>query len=344
MKILKAYIRADANEKIGSGHISRTRILAYSLSEAGFKVHFLCKEITDHLKNSIDAEGHRLSIISSDLEITDLLNKESDFSRILIIDSDTENYYSTDFQLTIRSTGCKLMFITFYSDYNFYADIVLNQNILALSQNYSILRETKLLRGPKYLIMDPRFDQLKSGVELKPFVEKDDVFMLAFGNADVEERLKVSFNALTRLRKKPDKIIVITGDRFKGTLNGNIHSSTPTEIYSFTENMPLMMSEVKYGINSGGLTVWEFGSLNALNIIIANSKREKISSDNLKNNNLAYYLGTVDDLSAEKLTGHLDNIMSDEAKNTEMVDKLAKEINTKGTELIIKEIIRLFNA
>jgi len=342
--IKDCYIRVDADNMIGTGHLVRTEILADELSKNNYQINFLCRSIPKNYSDKLESKNYQVLILNnseSEQEVLlDVIEQKNE--SILIIDSDFEEFYSKKFQLSIRDNGIKLMIITFYHKYHFYADIILNQNIMALSQSYASEDYTIKLLGPKNVILNNDYKIISKNLDNFKTNLKNKTILLTFGGVDQPDRTSFVYKSLMQIEHKPDKIIVVLGALYgnrKNLENVVNESRIPTEIYQNTLKMPYLLAESDIVFNSGGLTVWEAGVLKALNIIIGFSNREQIGGRFIGDNKLGIYLGKKNDFTLESLSEKIDAIIIKE--NTELVNNLSSKIDVNGVNNIIKSIKEL---
>ena len=275
--IKSCYIRVDANNNIGIGHLVRTEILADELAKRNYNIIFLCINIPKKYSDKLELKNYKVIILNgSESEQDNLLSIiEKNNESLLIIDSDIEEFYSKKFQVSIRDNGIKLMIITFFHNYHFYADIILNQNIMALSQSYSSEDYTIKLLGPKNVILNSNYKIISKNLDNYKTNLKNKTILITFGGVDQPDRTSFVYKSLMQTEFSPDKVIIVLGALYgnRKILEKIVNKSKiPTEIYQNTPKMPYLFAEADIVFNSGGLTVWESGILKALNIIIGFSE------------------------------------------------------------------------
>jgi UDP-2,4-diacetamido-2,4,6-trideoxy-beta-L-altropyranose hydrolase len=199
------FIRADANSRIGTGHIMRCIALGQawkdaveraergnlnsefsSLSSSGLipqvssfsSVVFICAEIPDALADRIHSEGFDLIRInvepgsSDDLKqtqafISGLIPHPSSFPPWFILDG---YHFNLDYQHGVRAAGRKLLLIDDCNHLPKYeCDILLNQNINAMDLDYHTNSDAKKLLGTQYALLRREF---KRGTGFQP-VQRD---------------------------------------------------------------------------------------------------------------------------------------------------------------------------
>ncbi len=342
--IKNIYIRVDANKTIGSGHLIRTHILAKELRKKNINIEFICETIPFDYENKLLKEGykiHKKKPAEKELnKIIDIISSPLD--SLLITDSDKETFYTKDFQTIIRSHGIKLMMITFFHQPYFYADIILNQNIMALSQTYKCEPYTKKLLGLQYVILNEEYRLLANNINLNKNNALKKTVLITFGSADVPDRTSFVLRALQPLQSGLHKIIVILGALYsqKNKVEELAKAfNIPVEIYQNTPKMPHLLAEANVSITSGGLTVWEAGALHTLNVVMGYSYREKEGGKYYGDNNIAIYLGTKEDYTVEKLSEKLNTILKSDY--SEIIKNLAKKINPFGVEKVVNELMKL---
>lgn len=335
--IKSCYIRVDANSNIGIGHLARTEILADELDTIGLKISFICKTIPIEYVNKLEAKDYKVfKSKESDKEL-DLITKLIPFesNTLLITDSDIEELYSARFQKGVRLLGIKLMMITFYHKHHFYADIILNQNIMALSQEYSCEKYTKKFLGPKNVILKSEYRLISKNLDFYKKNRTNKTILLTFGGVDGPDRTSFVFEALQKVGIKPDKIIIVLGSLYKNkeSLKQIVdNSDIETEIYQNTTKMPYLLAEADIVFNSGGLTVWESGALKSFVVIIGHSQREQQGGKYLGDNKLGIYLGTKNDYTTDSLSVKIDTIFDDYQN---MVNNLYSKIDANGIQNVI---------
>ncbi len=343
--IKNCYIRVDANSTIGIGHLVRTEILSDKLAEKGIRVYFLCNTVPEKYRKKLIEKNCKVVDISNAEEelpqISEIINRTH--NNILIIDSDKEEFYTEKFQKKIRASGIKLMIITFYNKHHFYADIVFNQNIIALSQEYNCEKYTLKLLGLKNVILNDEYRKISQNLKYhKNKISSKTVLLLTFGGVDKPNRTELLYKILISLKKKPGKIIIVLGAMYEHRKNIEKLAKTSqvkTEIYQNTPKMPYLLAEADMVFNSGGLTVWEAGVLKSLNVIIGYTERENIGGKYLHDSRLALYLGNVSELSISELRKKTEKILNME--NSGIINNLYSEIDVNGIYNIVKAIINL---
>lgn len=156
-------IRADANSRIGVGHVMRCLALAQAWQDKGEKAVFLSHCKSPVLKKRILDEGFDFISLDKpypepfDIDYTlNTLHKLSNQDAWLVVDG---YHFDSSYQKSIKEAGHKLLWIDDYGHAaHYYADIVLNQNISA-DERFYIRREpyTRLLLGTRYVLLRHEF-------------------------------------------------------------------------------------------------------------------------------------------------------------------------------------------
>ena len=346
--IENCYIRVDANNKIGSGHLIRAEILADELVNAGINIFFICKQIPEAYKSKLENKNYKVIIPPYDeQEEIAILNSIHTKNNLVITDSDDKVFYTKEFQQNIRKYGNKLMTITFYNDTHFYSDIILNQNIMATSQTYSTEPYTIKLLGTKYLILKKDYRILAAKNENKKQIPDKKTILLTFGGSDADDKTSFVYKALTKAKsdKAIKKIIIVLGALYQNKEhieNLTKLSGIPTEIYINTPKMPYLIYESDVMISSGGLTVWEAAALQKPVIILSSSDREIKSAKFLNDKQLAHYIGTKKDWTTqEKLSSELLKIITNNPLLESLANNFHKVVDTKGVFRVTEAIKNL---
>lgn len=153
------YIRADANNKIGSGHVMRCIAIAKALEKLGEKCVFVTadQEAAELIRSNgfelhcLDSVWNRLDEEEDKLE--ELIRREK--IQKLLIDS----YYITENYLRRLRQITETIYIDDLEEFSYPADIIINYSICAdLSEYEKKYQEgTKLLIGTSYIPLREEF-------------------------------------------------------------------------------------------------------------------------------------------------------------------------------------------
>lgn len=130
------YIRADANEKIGTGHVMRCLSIAEEFRKQGEQVTFIIAD--NRSRNMIEERGFAVICLNSiwdDLEeeISSLISviKENNISTLLV-----DSYFVTELYLRKLGRYVKLIYIDDLNQFLYPVDLLINYNIYAEALNY----------------------------------------------------------------------------------------------------------------------------------------------------------------------------------------------------------------
>jgi UDP-2,4-diacetamido-2,4,6-trideoxy-beta-L-altropyranose hydrolase len=216
---------------------------------------------------------------------------------VLVVDDHREAFYASDFQQGIREAGFRLVMITFRHDVRFAADIVHNQNLLALEHDYGVADHTRLLLGPRYAVLDDAYRHPRS--ERAGVPERARVVLVTFGGADRTNQSRKVVEALASLEDPPDRVILVVGglythaEELKEYVDGL--PDLAVELHVNTSKMPELMAASDLAVSSGGLTAWELACLGVPNIILSTADAERQTGRLLSRRDYAHYLGHHDE-------------------------------------------------
>lgn len=172
---LSAVFRVDASLTIGSGHVMRCLALANALRASGWRSHFLCREHTGHLVETIRRHGHDCSVLppgdgSSEGGVYGAWlgarqEDDADACRPLLAalrpDWLVVDHYALDarWELALRDCCGGLLAIDDLADRPHDCDLLLDQNLGRDSSAYDALvpAHCRRLTGTHYALLRPEF-------------------------------------------------------------------------------------------------------------------------------------------------------------------------------------------
>ncbi len=195
----KIFFRADASGQIGFGHFIRTLALADMLKD-DFECTFFTSEPTAYQIGELQKVCTHVSL-SEKTKFEDFIDC-LDGNEIVVLDN---YFYSTDYQRSIKTKGCKLVCIDDIHDKHYVADIVIN-HALTDESLFDVESYTRLCLGYEYALLRAPF--------LKPVTNKkrNNDIIVNFGGADPYGVTEHIVSMLVKL-SLPYNIIVILGEK-----------------------------------------------------------------------------------------------------------------------------------
>lgn len=176
----KILFRADAGVGIGYGHFIRTLALADMLKN-DFDCTFYTSEPTLYQVDQLKKVCKHVPLEEKNKfhQFLDCLKGDE----IVVLDN---YFFTTDYQIRIKSKGCKLVCIDDIPDKHYVADLIINQSINVVQEEYSCESYTQFALGLRYsLLRKPFFDACRKREDKHPVIVKDKLnIVIAFGGSD----------------------------------------------------------------------------------------------------------------------------------------------------------------
>lgn len=342
---MNLYIRADADSKIGTGHIMRSIALAQAWQVQGGKVTFISHCKSGALRERIQIEGFRLIFLdhvcpdSSDLmnTLSILKNESADQKPWLVLDG---YHFTPGYQKAIRNEEILLLVI---DDMNhlphYHADIILNQNIYAPDLNYHCDEDTTLLMGTRYVLMRREF--LKYRDFKRKISDRATNILLTLGGADPDNVTLKVIEAL-KLLNEPDisvKIIIGPENPHQEKLRNAITSEHfETELIYNPLNIPELMAWADMAISAGGSTCWELMFMALPSIILVLAENQADVAEYLMNKKAVVNMGHFAGHTEEQISHVCKSLIECSIARTSLSQKSIELINGIVPNLVIKSM------
>ncbi|WP_307722598.1 UDP-2,4-diacetamido-2,4,6-trideoxy-beta-L-altropyranose hydrolase [Moorella sp. E306M] len=273
-------IRADANTRIGTGHLMRCLALAQAWQEHGGKAVFITACNSSALKQRLRNEG--FDVVELQCAHPDPADLKTTMSVLaahpeawLVLDG---YHFDSTYQRLVKEAGHRLLVIDDMAHLDrYYADIVLNQNIHAHKLHYICEPYTRLLLGTKYVLLRREFWPWRNYKREVPEVAKK--VLVTMGGSDPDNITLKVIRALAQIDIPDLEAVVVVGpsNLHRETLHRAAESSPLSiSLIENAANMPELMAWADIAISAGGTTVWEllFLGVPTLTLPIANNQRE----------------------------------------------------------------------
>lgn len=318
------------NKQLGFGHVFRCTNLAQELSKNN--IFFLVQDYGQVKKTIINSGFKQIfslpqnSNLEDDLKKTINIIKKENIS-ILIIDK-----YKTQKQYIKKLRNyVKVVYISDLEKNDFPADLIFNGFIGFSNKIFYNKYGTKCFIGPSYQILHKNF-YLK-----KDPIKKKFKLLVTFGGFDEHNLVRIF---LKNLQKYPQKLTIkiILGPGSKlSQLNNLKKNLNSLHIIKETKNMYQEIASCEYGLCSGGITSYEFATMNVPFAIICQVKHQLKTAQQWEKKQVGLNLGLPDKNLDKKLCNFLDSIISGEHK----YPKRRNLVDGLGAKRISKEILKL---
>jgi UDP-2,4-diacetamido-2,4,6-trideoxy-beta-L-altropyranose hydrolase len=341
---LSLYIMADADSKIGTGHIMRCIALAQAWQDRGGKATFFSHCESDTLRQHIINEGFGFiaieiphsdpSVLDQTLEKLSAISYRPSANCWLVLDG---YHYTPDYQAAIRDAGIHLLVIDDMNHLQHYhADILLNQNIHAQDLKYHCDEDTTLLLGTRYVLLRREFLKYRDFKHKIPKRAKN--ILVTLGGADPDNVTLKAIEALNLL-EDPDisvKIIIGPANPHQEMLRKALSSiHFKMELLANPLNIPCLMTWADVAVSAGGSTCWELAFMELPSILIALSPDQQGIVDGLSHNGFAL---KIDEHITQDIADALSALIVDHEKRKTMSIQGRNLVDGNGACRVVKAI------
>lgn len=336
------FFRADANEKIASGHIMRCISISKKFKNAGYETIFLVAD-----KNPIEIleeNNQKYIVLESDwkklsIEIEKVINIFRQYQNsIYIIDTYSIN---KEYVMALKPY-CKICYLGSKKAYlgelstliNYSTDI----DYEFYKKNYPT---TKLLLGPSFSPLREEF----SNVQYKNR-EKIERVLITTGNTNQDKIVEGIISAiLYHAIEKKYKIAIVIGTMFhdKKSLYDLARSSSEIEIYENIKNISQLMISSDLAISACGTTVYELAAVGLPIISFAMSEEQVKSAESLSDLGITAYCGRSYENKSDciALIKRYVQVYCDNPNKRNILSQKAKKlIDGAGCQRIVEEIVK----
>lgn len=338
-------IRADADERMGTGHVMRCVALAQEWSQQKGNVLFISCLSNNAVLERLKSMDFELCLIKKsfpdpmDIKIT-LQKAEEKNAKILVTDG---YHFLPEYHEKIRANGIKLMVIDDYNHLSFYhGDILLNQNLGAEKFKYNTLAGTIKLLGPEFIMLRKEF--LTAKRDTIPRTGNIENILVTMGGTDPDNTtLKVikALNLLTSLELSI-KIVLGPGNRnVEFIRNESAVSRHQCQIITNAVNMPELILWANFVISAGGSTAWELLYLRTPSLFLINADNQKQLVEQIASVNAGINAGWHEHTPITELAQKIGALINDKSLRNKIIHNTDMFIDGKGREKVIQALLQM---
>jgi UDP-2,4-diacetamido-2,4,6-trideoxy-beta-L-altropyranose hydrolase len=338
-------IRADADDKIGAGHVMRCLALAQAWRARCRPVTFVSRCDSHSMRQRIRDEGMGLVGLShshstsEDLETTLALIKEIGPSWLV-----TDGYHFTlAYQEIMRQTGVHLLCVDDYQNLPYYqADIILNQNIGAERLSYPCGQDSVLLLGSRYILLRQEF--LDFGTGQPKAKDTASQVLVTLGGADPENITRRVLVGLKQLKHSRLEVDVVVGpvNRHTNVLleemqagNGQDGAGQVRIHLHQNPSMRALMTRAHLALSAAGSTCWELAFLGVPMAIVTIADNQKAIGPALEKAGAAIHLGWPNEWNEQFLVEAVGDLLQHPARLQAMGLAGQRLVDGRGADRVV---------
>jgi UDP-2,4-diacetamido-2,4,6-trideoxy-beta-L-altropyranose hydrolase len=332
-------IRADANTRIGTGHLMRCMALAQSWKARGGVVTFVTQCESKSLRNRLSDEGMQVVTLEQshphqlDWEITSQIIRKSSATWVVL-----DGYqFDPEYHNQLKKSGQRLLVIDDTAHLNHYcADIILNQNIGADRLKYSHEPYTNMMLGPQYALLRSEFLTWQGWKRKIPDVVAK--VLVTMGGADYHNATLKVINALKRVDCPRLEVKIVAGASNPNIemLKEAVHSASCTmSILSDVRNMANLMAWADMAVTAAGSTCWELSFMKLPFAAILLAENQKYIYEEVEKVGIAIRCGWYYTLNPKSLEKNLFRLIHDNNCRSRMSAKAGKFVDGFGADRVL---------
>ncbi len=336
-------IRADANEKIASGHIMRCLSVAVKLRKAGSEVLFIVSDSFG--QDLVEAKGFESICLNNDYrekssEVQALANiiEERNIA-LMLVDS-----YEIDYNyMSMLSQYVKLAYIDDMKVEQYPVDMLVNYTIGTRVEEYLDMgypRE-QLMIGNEYVPLRKEFSG--KGIDIKETV--DSVFITT-GGADEYDMVRALIDELGKSSLSNMKKHIVVGKFYKhyDELLSLSEADDTLAVYRNVSNICDIMKKCDIAVSAGGTTLAELCACGVPTVCFSVADNQLFGTRAYAAKGIMEYAGDVRDGKEKLISGivnSLENIANDHDKRRFMGSRAKETIDGYGAKRIAEGLIFL---
>jgi UDP-2,4-diacetamido-2,4,6-trideoxy-beta-L-altropyranose hydrolase len=329
-------IRADANARMGTGHLMRCLALTQAWQSRGGEAIFITACESTGLLQRLHDEGFQV------IQLGEAHPDSDDWattSQALAAHSDAwvvlDGYhFDPAYQRQIKESGHPVLVIDdmAHLDY-YYADVVLNQNINAEQLRYSCEPTTRLLLGTRYALLRSEFLAWRGWQREIPKVACK--VLVTLGGGDPDNQTSKVIRALQRMNMGELEAVVVVGasnPHFQELQSTVRQSQFAIQLIQNVSNMPELMAWADVAVSAGGTTCWEMAFMGLPSQILITADNQRAVAAGLHERGVAVSLGWWEQVREQEIAELLESLMEDVTKRAEMSHLGRQLVDGRGSK------------
>lgn len=358
---MNVFIRTDASVTIGTGHVMRCLALAKAVRLRDMTVHFVCREHNGAALDLIETAGfvlHRLPIKGEETLpagyegwLGGTWQQDAALTARVIRDAVGEadwllvDHYGIDekWENALRSVTHRIFVIDDLADRHHDCDLLLDQNLSSEKEPYQGLvpSSATVLMGPSYALLRDEFRQARAQVLVRTGLVKRAVVF--FGGSDPTNETEKAIRAVRRLNPAGIEVDVIVGasNPMKERIAALCADLPYMRFHCQVNNMARFLVEADLALGAAGVSSWERLALGVPSLVVAVAGNQIENMRQLDGLGVAVGLGVSQDVTEEKLSLAIGNLLSSPSIVSAMSEKALGLVDGEGVSRVVDRLVEI---
>lgn len=332
-------LRADASAAIGLGHAMRLLALAQAYRDMGGAVHWAFCELPGSVQHRLSAEGitlHRFDAPPASLEDAQATARiaKAIAAPWVVIDG---YQFTPSYRRTLKAAG---VFLVALDDLGrqplFDADIVVNHNIYAETLAYRVNPGTRLLLGPRYVLLRREFRSLRA--TSRPVTSPVRRILLTLGGSDPSNTTALALQALKTMPLSDTTIDVVIGgaNPHRNTLEQFAEQAQhKIRLHYNVQDMPSLMATADLALCAAGTTALELAFAGVPAILCATADNQEAALRAFQEQGAALSIGLAESLTVDTIRTALLQLIHDEVLRHTLSSRARALVDGEGAGRVL---------
>ncbi|MFN2448652.1 MAG: UDP-2,4-diacetamido-2,4,6-trideoxy-beta-L-altropyranose hydrolase [Candidatus Baltobacteraceae bacterium] len=335
---MRAVIRADAAQQLGSGHVIRTLVLARALAARGATVTYAMREGDGDMREFVRAAGFRVD----PAEPPDTASAPVD---LLVVDCYA---LGARYERSMRPYAKTIAVIDDLADRAHDCDVLIDQNVPGSGAGrYAGLvpAHARCLLGPRYALLREEFRPYWPGVRVRASLER---ILVAMGGFDAQNQTMKVLRAIGALRAAPAVDVVLPQDAPHAA---QVRALCQERRYTYrgrAGNIATLMESADLCIGAAGMTTWERCAMGLPSIVITLAQNQFAGATFARECGAIQLLGDFSVVDEVAITRTMTRLQGDAAALSAMSSAARAVVGAGGgeftTDRTLSSLLEVCNA
>lgn len=336
-------LRADADVRMGTGHVMRCLALAQAWHDAGSKAYLATACLAPGLEARWTAEGIGLERLSAKPASADDAEQTISLAGRLGVHWVVVDGYAfgSAFQRVLKRAGLGVLAIDDYGHADHYwADCVLNQNLHAQEALYA-KREpyTRLLLGTRFALLRREFNTWHQWKRDIPEIGRK--VLVTLGGSDPDNVTGKIIDSLHQVQIEGLEAVVVAGasNPHLAELEAALQKGRAAiRLRTAVTDMPGLMAWADVAVAAGGTTSWERALMGLPSLTIILAENQRALAETAEQAGIGWNLGPHQQLTVPGAVGALERLLTDAPTRTRMARRGPELVDGLGAPRVVREL------